>query len=143
MDWSNLQKNLEARGFSVRIFDTGEAAADYLADAIRGKTVGFGGSMTLDRLVRFGEFPGELLPVLRCLVRGRYSILISGATNSGKSSLLNALGEYIGRRERLLTIEDSAELQLFHVENLVRLETRDANAEGMNEISMKDLIKAE
>ena len=50
MDWSNLQKNLEARGFSVRIFDTGEAAADYLAGAIRGKTVGFGGSMTLDRL---------------------------------------------------------------------------------------------
>ena len=100
------------------------------------------GGMTLDRLVRFGEFPGELLPVLRCLVRGRYSILISGATNSGKSSLLNALGEYIGRRERILTIEDSAELQLFHVENLVRLETRDANAEGMNEISMKDLIKA-
>ena len=50
MDWTNLQKNLEARGFSVRIFDTEEAAADYLAGAIQGKTVGFGGSMTLDRL---------------------------------------------------------------------------------------------
>ncbi len=50
MDWNNLQKNLEARGFTVHVFDTGEAAADYLADAIRGKTVGFGGSMTLDRM---------------------------------------------------------------------------------------------
>ena len=100
------------------------------------------GGMTLDRLAAFEEFPRELLPVLRCLVRGKYSILISGATNSGKSSLLNALGEYIGGSERILTIEDSAELQLFHVENLVRLETRDANSEGMNEVSMKDLIKA-
>ena len=56
--------------------------------------------------------------------------------------MLNALGEYIGRRERIITIEDSAELQLFHVDNLVRLETREANAEGMNEVSMIDLLKA-
>lgn len=96
----------------------------------------------MDQLIRYGEFPPQLAPVLACLVRARYSILISGATNSGKSSLLNALGEYIGRRERIITIEDSAELQLFHVDNLVRLETRDANAEGMNEVSMIDLLKA-
>ena len=96
----------------------------------------------MDKLIGYGEFPPQLAPVLSCLVRGKYSILISGATNSGKSSLLNALGEYIGRRERIITIEDSAELQLFHVDNLVRLETRDANAEGMNEVSMIDLLKA-
>ena len=67
--------------------------------------------------------------ILSALVKGKYNILISGATNSGKSSLLNALAEYIGQEERVITIEDSAELQLFHVDNLVRLETRNANVE--------------
>ena len=80
--------------------------------------------------------------VLACLVRGRYSILLSGATNSGKSSLLNALAEYLLPDERIITIEDSAELQLYHVDNLVRMETRNSNTEGVNEISMNDLIKA-
>lgn len=100
------------------------------------------GGMTIHRLISYGEFPMELAAVLSCLVRGRYSILISGATNSGKSSLLNAMAEYILPEERIITIEDSAELQLFHVDNLVRLETRNANVEGMNEITMNDLIKA-
>ena len=100
------------------------------------------GGMTMEKLIDNGEFPPELAPVLSCLVRGRYSILISGATNSGKSSLLNALGEYIGSGERIITIEDSAELQLFHVDNLVRLETREANSEGMNEVSMIDLVRS-
>ncbi len=100
------------------------------------------GGMTMDRLIAYEEFPPELAPILACLVRGRYSILISGATNSGKSSLLNALAEYIRPDERIITIEDSAELQFYHVDNLVRLETRNANSEGMNEITMNDLIKA-
>lgn len=100
------------------------------------------GGMTMERLMNYGEFPPRLADVLACLVRGRYSILISGATNSGKSSLLNALAEYIEPDERIITIEDSAELHLAHVDNLVRLETRNANTEGMNEITMKDLIKA-
>ena len=91
---------------------------------------------------QFEEFPEKLTGILSALVKSRYNILISGATNSGKSSLLNALAEYIGKRERVITIEDSAELQLFHVENLVRLETRNANMEGENEITMQDLIKA-
>ena len=100
------------------------------------------GGMTIEDLIRYGEFPPELAPVLRCYVKGRYSILLSGATNSGKSSLLNALGAYIGEKERIITIEDSAELQMFHIDNLVRLETRDPNVEGENEVTMEDLIKA-
>ena len=100
------------------------------------------GGMTIEKLLAFEEFPEKLTGILSTLVKSRYNILISGATNSGKSSLLNALAEYIGKRERVITIEDSAELQLFHVENLVRLETRNANMEGENEITMQDLIKA-
>lgn len=99
------------------------------------------GGMTMDKLIRYREFPETLAPLLSCLIKSRYSILIDGATNSGKSSLLNALAEYIEPDERIITIEDSAELQ-FHMDNLVRLETRDANAEGENSISMEDLIKA-
>ena len=100
------------------------------------------GGMTIQRLLEFGEFPAALTGVLSALVKGKYNILVSGATNSGKSSLLNALAEYIGEKERVITIEDSAELQFFHVENLVRLETRNANMEGVNEVTMQDLIKA-
>ena len=100
------------------------------------------GGMTIEKLLAFEEFPEKLTGILSALVKSRYNILISGATNSGKSSLSNALAEYIGKRERVITIEDSAELQLFHVENLVRLETRNANMEGENEITMQDLIKA-
>ena len=100
------------------------------------------GGMTMERLMKSGEFPPELAAVLACLVRGRYSILLSGATNSGKSSLLNALAEYLLPDERIITIEDSAELQLYHVDNLVRMETRNSNTEGVNGISMNDLIKA-
>ena len=100
------------------------------------------GGMTIERLLAFGEFPPQLTGILSALVKGKYNILISGSTNSGKSYLLNALAEYIGGSERVITIEDSAELQFFHVENLVRLETRNANIEGENEITMQDLIKA-
>lgn len=100
------------------------------------------GGMTMERLIACQEFPSELAQVLACLVRSRYTILISGATNSGKSSLLNALAEYILPDERIITIEDSAELQFGHIDNLVRLETRNANAEGMNAVTMQDLIKA-
>ena len=100
------------------------------------------GGMSIDRLIRFGEFPASLAPVLGALVKARFNILVSGATNSGKSSLLNALAEYIGASERIITIEDSAELQFFHVDNLVRMETRNANVEGRGQITMNDLIKA-
>lgn len=100
------------------------------------------GGMTVEDLISYGSFPRELEPILRAFVKARYNILISGATNSGKSSLINALSEYIGKEERIITIEDSAELQFFHVDNLVRLEARNPNAEGENEVTMNDLIKA-
>ena len=100
------------------------------------------GGMNIEQLISYQSFPSELAPILAAFVRGRYNILISGATNSGKSSLINALSGYIGQDERIITIEDSAELQFFHVENLVRLEARNPNAEGQNEVTMNDLIKA-
>ena len=71
-----------------------------------------------------------------------YNIFVSGGTGSGKTSFLNALGEFIPGDERVITIEDSAELQLRNVENLVRLEARNANLEGKNEISIRDLLKS-
>ena len=100
------------------------------------------GGMTMEKLITCREFPPALAGILGCLVRAHYNILISGATNSGKSSLLNALAEYIGKSERVLTIEDSAELSFGHVENLVRLETRNANVEGKNAVTMDDLIRS-
>ena len=100
------------------------------------------GGMTIEQLIDYESFPAQLAPILESLVKGHYNILISGATNSGKSSLMNALSIYIDSGERIITIEDSAELQFFHVDNLVRLEARNPNAEGENEVSMNDLIKA-
>ena len=76
------------------------------------------------------------------LVKARYNIFISGGTGSGKTTFLNALSNYIPKDERILTIEDSAELQIAGVDNLVRLEVRRANMEGDNEITIRDLIKS-
>lgn len=80
--------------------------------------------------------------MLEKLVKARYNIFISGGTGSGKTTFLNALSEFIPTSERVITIEDNAELQLNNIPNLVRLETRNANVEGQGEISMRDLIKS-
>ena len=92
-------------------------------------------------LISIGSLPEEVAQWLRLLVVSGYNILISGGTGSGKTTFLNALSEYIPREERIITIEDSAELQIQDVPNLVRLETRNANAEGCREITIRDLIK--
>ena len=76
------------------------------------------------------------------MIRARYNIFVSGGTSSGKTTLLNALSAFIPAGERIITIEDSAELQITHIPNLVRLETRDANAEGQGKIDMSQLLKA-
>ena len=76
------------------------------------------------------------------LTDARYNIFVSGGTGAGKTTFLNALSEFIPSGERVITIEDSAELRLRHIENLVRLETRSANAEGEGEIAISDLIRA-
>ena len=98
--------------------------------------------VTMDKLIRLGSISREAAVFLRTAVRAGYNIFVSGGTGSGKTTFLNALSEFIPEDERVITIEDSAELQIRHVPNLVRLETRVANRDGSREISMRDLIRA-
>lgn len=93
-------------------------------------------------LVERGMLSNELVCLLRILVKSRYNILISGGTGSGKTTFLNVMADFIPESERIITIEDSAELKLQSIENLVRLEVRNANVEGKNAIHMKDLIRS-
>ncbi|MBR3524374.1 MAG: CpaF family protein [Lachnospiraceae bacterium] len=96
----------------------------------------------MEDLKRFGAINDELIAFLRQLVIAGYNIFISGGTGSGKTTFLNALSNFIPKDERIITIEDSAELQITGVPNLVRLETRNANVEGCREITMRDLIRS-
>ncbi|MGN0160054.1 MAG: CpaF family protein [Lachnospiraceae bacterium] len=98
--------------------------------------------ITMTKLIEYGSITKEAARFLERAVMARYNIFISGGTGSGKTTFLNALSNYIPAKERVITIEDSAELQIQSVENLVRLETRNANVEGENAISMRDLIKS-
>ena len=97
--------------------------------------------ITIEKLIRLGSIDEAFAKVLEALVVAKYNIFISGGTGSGKTTFLNALSSFIPRDERIITIEDSAELNLKQVENLVRLEARNANVEGENSISIRDLIK--
>lgn len=98
--------------------------------------------MRMEELRRRGSLSDEAAEFLGKLVKAGYNIFISGGTGSGKTTFLNALSEYIPPDERVITIEDSAELQLVSIPNLVRLETRNANVEGCREITIRDLIRA-
>lgn len=98
--------------------------------------------MTIEKLIKYGSISPEIAHKLELLVRAKYNIFISGGTGSGKTTFLNALSNYIPKDERVITIEDSAELQIKGVENLVSLETRNANASGAGEITIRDLIKS-
>ena len=98
--------------------------------------------MTLDRLVALGSLDEECRHFLELLVQCRYNIFISGGTGSGKTTFLNALSQAIPEQERIITIEDSAELQLKYAQNLVSLETRNANMEGCVPVTVRDLIRA-
>ncbi len=98
--------------------------------------------LTMDRLIVLGAITDEAADFLKKLVKARYNIFISGGTGSGKTTFLNALSDYIPKSERIITIEDSAELKLIGVENLVRLEARNANMEGKNAITIRDMIRA-
>jgi pilus assembly protein CpaF len=97
--------------------------------------------MTAERLIRLGSITPELAEKLRLLVRAKYNILISGGTGAGKTTFLNALSNYIPKHERIITIEDSAELRLNGLDNLVRLETRNSNASGVGRITIQELIR--
>lgn len=96
----------------------------------------------MERMISSGTISQEAATFLKRLVKAGYNIFISGGTNSGKTTFLNALSAYIPEDERVITIEDSAELQLQQIKNLVRLETRNANAQGEGAITIADLIKA-
>ena len=98
--------------------------------------------MTIERLIAYGSITQEIADKLQLLVKAKYNIFISGGTGSGKTTFLNALSNYIPKDERVITIEDSAELQITGVENLVSLETRNANASGAGQITIRDLIKS-
>ena len=99
-------------------------------------------AMTVEKLIRFGSITPEVAEVLELLVRARYNIFVSGGTGSGKTTFLNALSNFIPRDERIITIEDSAELQIRSIDNLVRLETRNAGPDGSGAITIRDLIKS-
>ena len=92
-------------------------------------------------LIYYGSISEEVCEWLSRLVQAKYNIFISGGTGSGKTTFLNALSYYIPKEERIITIEDSAELQILGIPNLVRMETRNANVEGCREITIRDLIK--
>lgn len=98
--------------------------------------------ITMDDLLRMKTITEEAAEFLKSLVKAGYNIFLSGGTSSGKTTFLNVLSEYIPKEERVIVIEDSAELQISGIENIVRLECRNANVQGKGEISVKDLIKA-
>ena len=94
----------------------------------------------MDRLIEIGSVPAQVAEVLKAVVKARRNVLISGGTGSGKTTMLNAMSAFVDNRERIVTIEDSAELQL-QQEHVVRLETRPRNIEGKGEITQRDLVK--
>ncbi len=98
--------------------------------------------MTIDMLIRYGSITREIAEKLELLVRAKFNIFISGGTGSGKTTFLNALSNYIPKDKRIITIEDSAELQITGIDNLVSMETRNANSSGAGEINIRDLIKS-
>lgn len=98
--------------------------------------------MTMERLVEVGALSEDAAEFLKRLVKARYNIFVSGGTGAGKTTFLNALSDYIPQQERVITIEDSAELQLKNVVNLVRLESRNSNVEGTNAVTIRELIKS-
>lgn len=99
-------------------------------------------AMTVQKLINYGSITPEVAAFLEKLVKARYNIFVSGGTGSGKTTFLNALSNFIPQDERIITIEDSAELQIKNIDNLVRLETRNAGADGKGAITIRDLIKS-
>jgi pilus assembly protein CpaF len=97
--------------------------------------------VTMEKLTAWGSISAEAAEVLKRLAAAGYTIIVSGGTSTGKTTFLNALSEFIPKGERIVTIEDNAELQLKSIENLVRLETKPANLEENREITIRDLIK--
>lgn len=98
--------------------------------------------VTFDQLISWGSITDEVVEFLKMLVGARYNIFVSGGTGSGKTTFLNAMSDYLPKDERIITIEDNAELQIKGVPNLVRLEARNANLEGEGSVTIRDLIRS-
>ena len=98
--------------------------------------------MTIEKLIEYKSLTPQIADVLKLLVKAKYNIFICGGTGSGKTTFLNAISNFIPSDERIITIEDSAELQIVNIENLVSLETRNANTAGVGQISIRDLIRS-
>lgn len=98
--------------------------------------------MTIEKLIEYKSITPQIAKVLKYLVQAKYNIFICGGTGSGKTTFLNAVTNFIPRDERVITIEDSAELQIASIDNLVRLETRNANSSGVGQLTIRDLIKS-
>ena len=96
--------------------------------------------MTIEMLINYGSITEEIAGILELLVRAKYNIFVCGGTGSGKTTFLNALSNFIPKDERIITIEDSAELQIVGIDNLVSLETRNANSAGVGQVTIRDLI---
>ena len=99
--------------------------------------------ITIDDMISWGTISKEAADFLKMAVMAGYNIFVSGGTGSGKTTFLNVLSNFIPKDERIVTIEDSAELKLDSVDNIVRMETRQANSQGENVISIRDLIKVD
>lgn len=99
-------------------------------------------AMTVEKLIAYGSITPEVAEVLELLVTSKYNIFVSGGTGSGKTTFLNALSNFIPGDERVITIEDSAELQIKNIDNLVRLETKNAGPDGKGAIPVRELIKS-
>jgi pilus assembly protein CpaF len=97
--------------------------------------------ITMDKMITWGCITREAADFLKQLILAKYNVFICGGTGSGKTTFLNVLTDYIPEGERIISIEDSAELQISHIENLVRLETRLENEQGANGVTIRDLIK--
>ena len=98
--------------------------------------------MTIAKLIEYGSIAQEIADVLEILVKAKYNIFICGGTGSGKTTFLNAVSHFIPKDERIITIEDSAELQIEGLDNLVSLETRNANTAGVGAVTIRDLIRS-
>lgn len=98
--------------------------------------------MTVEKLLEYGSITTDAARFLEKLVKARYNIFISGGTGSGKTTFLNAMSNFIPADERIITIEDSAELQIHKLSNLISLETRNANSSGKGEVTIRELIRS-
>lgn len=99
-------------------------------------------AMTMEKLIQMGAVTEEAEEFLKKMVEAKYNIFISGGTGAGKTTFLNILSNFIPHTERVITIEDSAELQIQNIDNLVRLEARNANVEGKNQVTIRDLVRS-